>query len=209
MTKIYLTRHGETVWNRQRRFQGHKNSELTDKGILAAELLADRIEDIELDYIVSSPLLRAYNTAEIARGNKDVQIIKYDGLKEINLGEFEGMSYVDIKSKHTELLAEIEKDPFNNRYPNGENLQEFYKRVVKVFTEVVDKYRNKTTLIVAHGGTLKCIEAYIRKFKLSSDWMGNVVKNCSLSYIEIDENNEIKEIFYNDTKHLEGSAALN
>lgn len=86
MTKIYLTRHGETVWNRQRRFQGHKNSELTDKGILAAELLADRIEDIELDYIVSSPLLRAYNTAEIARGNKDVQIIKYDGLKEINLG---------------------------------------------------------------------------------------------------------------------------
>ncbi|MDD2397607.1 MAG: histidine phosphatase family protein [Tissierellia bacterium] len=209
MTKIYLTRHGETVWNRQRRFQGHKNSELTDKGILAAELLADRIEDIELDYIVSSPLLRAYNTAEIARGNKDVQIIKYDGLKEINLGEFEGMSYVDIKSKHTELLAEIEKDPFNNRYPNGENLQEFYKRVVKVFTEVVDKHRNKTTLIVAHGGTLKCIEAYIRKFKLSSDWMGNVVKNCSLSYIEIDENNEIKEIFYNDTKHLEGSAVLN
>lgn len=209
MTKIYLTRHGETVWNRQQRFQGHKNSELTDKGILAAELLADRIEDIELDYIVSSPLLRAYNTAEIARGNKDVQIIKYDGLKEINLGEFEGMSYVDIKSKHTELLAEIEKDPFNNRYPNGENLQEFYKRVVKVFTEVVDKYRNKSTLIVAHGGTLKCIEAYIRKFKLSSDWMGNVVKNCSLSYIEIDENNEIKEIFYNDTKHLEGSAALN
>ncbi|MFA6782856.1 MAG: histidine phosphatase family protein [Sedimentibacter sp.] len=209
MTKIYLTRHGETVWNRQQRFQGHKNSELTDKGILAAELLADRIEDIELDYIVSSPLLRAYNTAEIARGNKDVQIIKYDGLKEINLGEFEGMSYVDIKSKHTELLAEIEKDPFNNRYPNGENLQEFYKRVVKVFTEVVDKHRNKTTLIVAHGGTLKCIEAYIRKFKLSSDWMGNVVKNCSLSYIEIDENNEIKEIFYNDTKHLEGSAVLN
>lgn len=208
MTKIYLTRHGETVWNRQHRFQGHKNSELTDKGILAAELLADRIEDTELDYIVSSPLLRAYNTAEIVRGNKDIEIIKHNGLKEINLGEFEGMSYVDIKKEYTKLLAEIEKDPFNNRYPNGENLQEFYKRVVKAFLEVIDNHRNKTTLIVAHGGTLKCIEAYIRKFKLSSDWMGNVVKNCSLSYIEVDENNKTKEIFYNDTKHLEGSAAL-
>ena len=206
MTKIYLTRHGETVWNRQHRFQGHKNSELTDKGILAAELLADRIEDIELDYIVSSPLLRAYNTAEIVRGNKDIEIIKHNGLKEINLGDFEGMSYADIKKEHIELLAEIEKDPFNNRYPNGENLQEFYKRVVKAFLEVIDNHRNKTTLIVAHGGTLKCIEAYIRKFKLSSDWMGNVVKNCSLSYIEVDENNKTKEIFYNDTKHLEGSA---
>lgn len=209
MTKIYLTRHGETVWNRQCRFQGHKNSDLTEKGILAAELLADRIEEIELDYIVSSPLMRAYNTAEIIRGNKNIQIIKHDGLKEINLGKFEGMSYKDIKKNHPKLLAEIEKDPFNNRYPNGENLQEFYKRVVKAFTEVIDKYRNKSTLIVAHGGTIKCIEAYIRKFKLSSDWMGNVVKNCSLSYLEIDDNNEIKEIFYNDTKHLEGSAALN
>ena len=71
------------------------------------------------------------------------------------------------------------------------------------------RFTYKTTLIVAHGGTIKCIEAYIRKFKLDSDWIGNVVKNCSLSYIEVDEHNEIKEIFYNDTKHLEGSAALN
>lgn len=209
MTKIYLTRHGETEWNRQFKFQGHKNSDLTDKGILAAELLSYRIEEIKLDYIVSSPLKRAYNTAEIVRGNKDMEIITHDGLKEINLGDFEGMSYANIKKEYPELLAAIEKDPFLNRYPNGENLQEFYKRVVKAFMEVLEKYKNKTILIVAHGGTIKCIEAYIRKFKLSNDWIGNVVKNCSLSYIEIHENNEIKEVFYNDTKHLEGSAALN
>ncbi len=209
MTKIYLTRHGETVWNKQHRFQGHKNSDLTDKGVLAAELLADRIEEIDLDCIVSSPLMRAYDTAEIVRGNKDVEIIKHEGLKEINLGEFEGMSYDDIKEEHGELLAEIEKDPFNNRYPSGENLREFYNRVEKAFNEIVEKCRNKTVLIVAHGGTLKCIESYIRDFKISSDWIGNVVQNCSLSYIEVDENNEIKEIFYNDTKHLEGSAVLN
>ncbi len=209
MTKIYFTRHGETVWNRQFRFQGHKDSELTDKGVLAAELLADRIEEIELDYIISSPLMRAYSTAEIVRGKKDVEIIKHNGLKEINLGVFEGMSYEDIKKEHPKLLDLIESDPINNRYPNGENLREFYNRVVDAFKEIIENYRNKTTLIVAHGGTIKCIEAYIRKFKLNSDWIGNVVKNCSLSYIEVDEHNEIKEIFYNDTKHLEGSAVLN
>ena len=209
MTKIYFTRHGETVWNRQFRFQGHKDSELTDKGVLAAELLADRIEEIELDYIISSPLMRAYSTAEILKGKKDVEIIRHNGLKEINLGVFEGMSYEDIKKEHPKLLDLIESDPINNRYPNGENLREFYNRVVDAFKEIIENYRNKTTLIVAHGGTIKCIEAYIRKFKLNSDWIGNVVKNCSLSYIEVDEHNEIKEIFYNDTKHLEGSAALN
>lgn len=209
MTKIYLTRHGETEWNRQHRFQGNKDSNLTKKGILGAELLADRIEDIELDHIISSPLMRAYKTAEIARGSKDLEIITHNGFKEINLGDFEGMTYMDIKKEHTHLLSAIEEDPINNRYPNGENLKEFYNRVIDTFKEVIEKHKNKTTLIVAHGGTIKCIEAYIRKFKLSNDWMGNVVKNCSLSYIEIDENNEIKEIFYNDTKHLEGSAALN
>lgn len=209
MTKIYFTRHGETVWNRQFRFQGHKDSDLTDKGVLAAELLADRIEEIELDYIISSPLMRAYSTAEIVRGSKDVEIIKHDGLKEINLGVFEGMSFADIKKEHPKLLDLIESDPINNRYPNGENLREFYNRVVDAFKDIIENYRNKTTLIVAHGGTIKCIEAYIRKFKLDSDWIGNVVKNCSLSYIEVDEHNEIKEIFYNDTKHLEGSAVLN
>jgi len=209
MTKVYLTRHGETVWNKQYRFQGHKDSELTEKGILAAELLADRVEEIDIDCIVSSPLLRAYNTAEILKGSRDIEIFKHDGLKEINLGDFEGMSYTDIKKENPQLLGLIERDPFNNHYPNGENLREFYDRVSKAFKEITDKCKNKTILIVAHGGTLKCIDAYIKKLKISNDWIGNVVKNCSLSYIEIDGNNEIKEIFYNDTKHLEGSAAFN
>ena len=209
MTKVYLTRHGETIWNKQYRFQGHKDSELTEKGILAAELLADRVEEIDIDCIVSSPLLRAYNTAEIVRGNKDIKIYKHDGLKEINLGDFEGKSYSDIKNETPELLSFIERDPFNNRYPNGENLKEFYDRVTKAFNEITKKCKNKTILIVAHGGTLKCIEAYIKKFKISNDWIGNVVKNCSLSYIEIDGSNEIREVFYNNIEHLEGSAALN
>jgi broad specificity phosphatase PhoE len=101
MTKIYFTRHGETVWNRQGRFQGHKNSDLTDKGILAAELLSYRVEDIELDYIVSSPLMRAYNTAEIVRGNKDIEIIKHEGLKEINLGNIKGSPSPHFNRKQT------------------------------------------------------------------------------------------------------------
>jgi probable phosphoglycerate mutase len=209
MTRIYLTRHGETEWNRQRRFQGSKNSELTEKGVLAAELLAGRIEEIELDCIIASPLKRAYHTAEIVRGNKNIDIIKHDGFKEINLGDFEGMRWDEIEELHGNILNEITGDPFNNRYPNGENLMEFYNRVEKALNEIIDKYRNKKILVVAHGGTIKCIESYIRKFKINKDWMGNVVQNCSLSCFEVHDNNEIKEIFYNDTEHLKGNVAFN
>lgn len=208
MTRIYLTRHGETEWNKQRRFQGSKNSELTEKGILGAELLSSRLEEIELDLIVSSPLKRAYHTAEIVRGNKKIDIITHDGFKEINLGDFEGMRWDEIEELHGDILYRITEDPFNNRYPNGENLMEFYSRVEKALGEVIDKFRHRRVLIVAHGGTIKCIESYIRKFKINKDWMGNVVKNCSLSCFEVTENNEIKEIFYNDTEHLEGNMAF-
>lgn len=209
MTRIYLTRHGETEWNKQRRFQGSKNSELTEKGILAAELLASRIEEVKLDLIVSSPLKRAFHTAEIVRGNKKIDIIKHEGFKEINLGDFEGMRWDEIEEMHGDILYRITEDPFKNRYPNGENLLEFYNRVEKALKEVIESYRDKSILIVAHGGTIKCIESYIRKFKINKDWMGNVVQNCSLSCFEVNESNEINEIFYNDIEHLKGSVAYN
>jgi len=209
MTIIYFTRHGETEWNRQLRFQGSKNSELTEKGILAAELLSDRIEELDLDCIIASPLKRAFQTAEIVKGKKDIEIIKNDGFKEINLGDFEGMRYDEISRNWGPVLKRIEDDPFSNPYPNGESLFEFYKRVENSFKDVIEKYRGKKTLIVAHGGTVKCIECYIRNIQIDKDWMRGVVKNCSLSCVEVDDRNNFKEIFYNNTDHLKRNAVLN
>jgi probable phosphoglycerate mutase len=209
MTVIYFTRHGETEWNRQMRFQGNKNSELTEKGILAAELLSQRVEEIDLDCIIASPLKRAYHTAEIIRGSKEIEIIKNDGFKEINLGDFEGMRLDEIRKNWGLLLKNIEDDPFINRYPNGESLMEFYKRVETSFKDVIDRYRGKNTLIVAHGGTIKCIECYIRNAQINKDWMKGVVSNCSLSCVEIDDDNRIREVFYNNTDHLKKSLAFN
>lgn len=209
MTTIYITRHGETEWNRQCRFQGSMNSELTEKGILAAELLSERIENIDLDLIITSPLKRAYHTAKIVRGNKNVEIIKNEGLKEINLGDFEGMKYDDIRKSYSDTIEGIQEDPFTNRYPNGENLIEFYKRVEKAFKEVIEKCKGKRILIVAHGGTIKCIECYFRNIKIKKDWMNSVVNNCSLTCIKVDEENNMKEIYYNNIEHLEGSLAYN
>ena len=208
MTRIYLTRHGETEWNRQRRFQGSKNSKLTEKGLLAAELLASRVEEIDLDCIISSPLGRAWQTAEIVRGTKGIDIVKCDGFREINLGDFEGMRWDEIESLHGDVLNKITDEPFNNRYPNGENLMEFYNRVEKSLIESIEQYRGKDVLIVAHGGTINCILSYFRGVKISKNWMGHVVENCSLSCFEVNEGT-IKEVFFNDTEHLRGIAACN
>lgn len=209
MTIIYITRHGETKWNKESRFQGNLNSDLTEKGIMGAELLSFRMENIELDYIIASPLKRAYETAEVIRGNKNIEIIADDGLKEINLGDFEGMTLKEIQSIYNEQFIQLQEDPFNNSYPNGESLIEFYDRVVNSFKGIIEKYKGKKILIVAHGGTVKCIECYYHNKKINKDWMMGVVKNCSLTCIEVDDNNKIKEIYYNSTEHLEDKVEYN
>ena len=88
MVTVYLTRHGQTVWNLDKRLQGSGNSELTDHGIEQAEQLKKRVDSIQLDTIYTSPLERARKTANIIRGNRNIEIIEVDAFKEISFGEY-------------------------------------------------------------------------------------------------------------------------
>ena len=87
MSTVYLTRHGQTVWNLDKRLQGSGNSELTDYGIEQTEQLKKRVDSIQLDVIYTSPLERAKKTANIIRGDRSIEIIEVDDFKEISFGE--------------------------------------------------------------------------------------------------------------------------
>ena len=90
MITVYLTRHGQTVWNLDKRLQGSGNSDLTDHGVEQAEQLKKRVDGLKLDVIYTSPLERARKTANIIRGNRNIEIIEVDAFKEISFGEYEG-----------------------------------------------------------------------------------------------------------------------
>ncbi len=201
MITIYITRHGETFWNVEKRLQGQGNSDLTEKGVLGAELLSERFEDIDIDCIVSSPLKRTMDTSTIIRGKKDIPIYTEDGLMEINIGEFCGKTLVEMQAENPALVGKILDDPYTYGYPNGENLVEFYDRCAETFDKIAKKYDGKTILVVSHGGVLKAIEYYVKGEMIPADWASDVVVNCSLTKYEIDGNN-IKEVFINDTEHL-------
>lgn len=202
MTEIYIARHGQTEWNREGIIQGCMDSKLTDIGIIGAELLNKRVKDLEIDYIISSPLGRAYNTAKIIKGDRDIEIIKCDGLKEICCGDFEGHRFMDLSEEYPEEFSKIRENPFDNRYPNGENLSEFFDRVAKCFKDIIEKYKNNKILIVAHGGTIKCIQAFIRNRKIDNKWFDSVVENCSFTHLKIIDG-DIKVCVFNDITHLE------
>ena len=201
MITLYITRHGQTCWNIEKRLQGQGNSELTEIGIFGAEKLCDRFEKIDIDCIVSSPLKRTMHTSEIIRGKKDIPIYTDDGLMEIDVGDFSGKTTEDMKTVNPLLLENILSDPYEWSYPNGENLIEFYDRCVDAIKRIVRKYDKKTVLVVSHGGVLKCIKHYMRGEMVPPNWTEDVIVNCGLTKYEI-YGNSVKEIFYNDTGHL-------
>ena len=199
--KIYITRHGETKWNIEGRIQGHLDSELTEKGLDGAKKLKKRLANINIDLIASSPLERAYKTARIIRGKRNIDIELNDKLKEINCGEFEGNRFEDIWRENPDAKIKLRNNPFKYIYPKGESLELFYNRVSEGYNEIIEKYKGKDILIVAHGGTIKSIIAQMFEKPDGSTWFKNVVKNCSLSIYDYD-GESFKEILYNDTSHI-------
>ena len=90
---IYLIRHGETDWNKTKRLQGVTDIPLNAYGIELAEKTAEGLKDVPFDRIYTSPLIRAKKTAEIIRGDRPVELVVTDGLKEISFGEYEGLCH--------------------------------------------------------------------------------------------------------------------
>lgn len=199
--KIFITRHGETEWNTKGILQGHLDSPLTRNGIEGAYKLSKRLKDYEFDYIITSPLYRAYKTAEIISEPNNTTIVKDDSLKEINCGEFQGYNFKDIWLKFPELKRQMDSDPVNFIYPNGESLSQFYKRVVLGFTDILNKYENSKILIVGHGGTIKCLMASMFEHTKPKIFFENVVVNCSLTEIDYDKK-KFTLVKFNDTDHL-------
>ena len=90
--KIYLMRHGETKWNKRSKLQGQVDIPLAPKGIEQAEMTSEGMKDIPFDHIFSSPLKRAYKTAQVVRRDRPIEIVRDDRLKEMSFGTSEGLS---------------------------------------------------------------------------------------------------------------------
>ena len=94
--EIYIIRHGQTVWNKSRRLQGRTDIELNENGIRLAIESGENMKDIYFDKIYCSPLTRAKTTAELIRGERDIELIVDDRLKELCFGEYEGRDFREL-----------------------------------------------------------------------------------------------------------------
>lgn len=200
MTTVYITRHGQTLWNIDYRFQGQKDSELTEKGINQAKLLSERMKDVHIDCIYASPLKRTVETAKVIRGDRNIEIIKEDGFRELSFGDYEGRTKEELilegKGKEiTDIFNYVEEA----KAPNGESLKELYDRVSKTLDSVLDKQKGKTIFIVTHGAALLAIYKY---FSEENKYYPKVMSQTSLTKV-VDKGEGFKFEYVNDIQHLE------
>lgn len=97
---LYIIRHGETSWNQMRKIQGAIDIPLNESGIRLAKITGEKLADVSFDAAFSSPLQRAYKTAELVLGNRDISIETDERLQEISFGDLEGTEILQVDPAH-------------------------------------------------------------------------------------------------------------
>lgn len=197
---IYIVRHGQTEWNLLGKTQGHGNSDLTPKGIEQAELLADSMTKYPIDYIYSSDLGRAYQTAEIIGNKLNIEVEKTEALREMNFGTWEGRIIKDIIEEDPELYKMWRNEPHLAKIPQGETLSQIKERTDAFIKEINEKYDGKHIVLVTHS---LCARIMLLSF-LDSD-VKNIYRinqaNTALNIIELRDYGPVV-IKMNDTTHI-------
>lgn len=200
MTKLYMTRHGQTEWNFEGRMQGQMDSRLTELGEQQAKWLGERLNDIDLDIIISSSSGRAFRTAELIRGERNIEIITNDNLKEIHFGEWQGKLHEEVKRIWPEEYKNLWEYPHLYTPSGGESFLELIERVSNEVEKIISKYKEKNILIVAHGIVLKGLIAYFENKHLKDFWEGAFMHSTCLNIVEI-RNDSREIVLQGDVSH--------
>ena len=158
--RIILARHGETDWNKQRRMQGISDTELNETGRRQVEALAQSLKGRNVEAIYTSPLKRALDTAHAIGRHHQIDVVTLDDLKELDVGEIDGLSFEEMRSQYSDFLNEWIKDCTAVRLPGGCTMHEIQDRAWGAIQDIlnrhpsgaagVEEYEEKLVVVVAH-----------------------------------------------------------
>ena len=179
-TEVVVVRHGETVWNAERRMQGQQDSPLSARGRAQAQALGTRMRHEVFDHLYSSDLTRAHETAEAIAAVTGHEVKLDPRLRERAFGIFEGLTRDEMASRHP---AEYEffrsRDP-DYTLPGGESARSFYTRSMACFLDLTERHRGCRIVIVAHGMLLDSLYRAAHDLDLISPRRVDII-NASLN----------------------------
>ncbi|HKD66329.1 MAG TPA: histidine phosphatase family protein [Candidatus Binataceae bacterium] len=151
-----LMRHGETAWNREGRVMGRQPVDLDEGGRAQVEMAVPMARELALDLIISSPLARALQSAEIiSRGVGGIDILTDDRLEEVRYGDWEGKTYHQLVKE--ESYINYRKAPLDSLTPGGETIRQVQERGVAAVDGAVITHRGKRILFVSHGDIIRTV----------------------------------------------------
>ncbi|RKO66471.1 alpha-ribazole phosphatase [Desulfofundulus salinus] len=203
--RIYLVRHGETIWNAEFRFQGHSDIALSPRGLEQARALARRLRGENFSAFYSSDLQRALNTARILAEPHGLPVMALRALREINFGAWEGLTVEEIKARYARELQQWWHDPLYTRIPGGETLAEVVERVTRAVREIVERHPTGQVVVVCHGGCIRTLVGTVLGMDLNQYWRLGV-NNACLSILEFSSWEKGILTLFNDCSHLEKGA---
>lgn len=189
--EIYIVRHGETLWNKERRCQGTIDINLNEYGKELAIITGQALKDTHFDKIYSSPLSRAYETACLIRGDRDIPVITDDRLREICFGNMEGMCMDEmLKDPDSHFQHFFDQPELYVPDEKGESLEELCIRTRDFMEKVVLPEADKHTriMIVGHGAMNKSIMCFVRGHGIDKFWSGGLQKNCNVMIVSYEDN---------------------
>lgn len=156
-TRFCIVRHGETAWNAEQRVQGQLDIPLNANGQRQARAVGVALAAVRFDAVVCSDLSRAYETALLSSSAMDGGIETEVALRERHYGKFQGLKYVEAQQQFPADFALHLERHLDFAYASGESLQSFAARVGKVMDALAKKHKDKTVLVVTHGGCLDVV----------------------------------------------------
>ena len=176
---IYIVRHGQTDFNKQGRYMGRTDLSLNFVGRQQAMELAKEVKKLKIGFVVSSPLKRAMETAEIIKPN-ELKVIVNSHFIERSFGVYEGLTKDEAKKEFPDLYKRNITRVFNNAPLNGETIKEVQERVFNGLDEIKKNYQDKNILIITHAFVAKVINKYFNPNISEQDFFSFVLQTANI-----------------------------
>lgn len=191
---LYVLRHGQTPWNKLKKLQGRMDIPLNENGLELAAKTGEAMLEVPIDLVISSPLKRARQTAELITVGRNIPMIIDERIEEISFGDYEGESVLDDESEviPADFLHKFYNKPLKcNRPPHGESFQDVIERTKDFYKSLIEnpEYKDKNILISSHGAASRC---FLCNFYTDKEdvWRGQIPPNCSVTIVDVNDDGQ-------------------
>lgn len=206
-TTIYLIRHGECAGNAEERFRGRTDFPLNENGLRQATAVGDALKNTRLDFVYSSPLLRAAQTAEAVAAPHNLPVIAHEGFNNMSVGIWENRPKKEIIEKYPADWKLWLENPEKLHIENAETCDDVRQRTFEALEEIVKEHSGASIAVVSHRGSLKPLiaaalaipEPYMWKIYLDNAAYSTLIHTDRRGYTLMQSN---------CTQHLNGLALV-